>query len=95
MNFDEFMKITQYIPYIVFTILFWKQYVKKIPFIRNFMALKKLGVWKAFLRMANDKMATQAIRDLNDAADELEKKGKDYWGPDYTVPRYNLLDFFI
>ena len=45
-------------------------------FLQDLFKLKKSGKFKALKRMVKDKNAIRALKDLNDAAEQLEKIGK-------------------
>ncbi len=64
-------------------------------FLQDLLKLKKSGNFKALKRMTKDKNAIQALKDLNDAAEKLEKIGKKKYGSKYKANRYKLIDFFI
>ena len=40
-------------------------------------------------------MSIISLRELNDAAEELEKLQKEQFGDHVKLSRYNLIDFFI
>ena len=91
----------QYLPYIITSVLLLVEISKQINMkkiinrVRSFFALIFSGQLIAFIMLAVNPLSLRAMKDLNDSAHELEKCGKEYWGPDYKVPRYNLMDFFV
>ena len=91
----------QYLPYIITSILLLVEFSKRINMkiiinrVHGFFALLFSGQLIAFIMLAVNPLSLRAMKDLNDSADALEKCGKEYWGPDYKVPRYNLIDFFV
>ena len=91
----------QYLPYIITSILLLVEISKQINMkiiinrVRVFFALIFSGQLIAFIMLAVNPLSLRAMKDLNDSADDLEKCGKEYWGPDYKVPRYNLMDLFV
>ena len=91
----------QYLPYIITSVLLLVEISKQIDMkkiinrVRSFFALIFSGQLIAFIMLAVNPLSMRAMKDLNDSAHELEKCGKEYWGPDYKVPRYNLMDFFV
>jgi len=91
----------QYLPYIITSVLLLVEISKQINMkiiinrVRVFFALIFSGQLIAFIMLAVNPLSLRAMKDLNDSAHELEKCGKEYWGPDYKVPRYNLIDFFV
>ncbi len=91
----------QYLPYIITSILLLVEISKQMNMkkiinrVRSFFALIFSGQLIAFIMLAVNPLSMRAMKDLNDSAHELEKCGKEYWGPDYKVPRYNLMDFFV
>ena len=91
----------QYLPYIITSILLLVEISKRMDMkiiinrAHGFFALIFSGQLIAFIMLAVNPLSLWAMKDLNDSADELEKCGKEYWGPDYKVPRYNLIDFFV
>jgi len=64
-------------------------------FLGDLFKLKKSGKLRALKRMSKDKNAQRALKDLNDAAEKLEKIGKKKFGSHYKANRYKLIDFFI
>lgn len=91
----------QYLPYIITSVLLLVEISKRMNMkkiinrVHGFFALIFSGQLIAFIMLAVNPLSLRAMKDLNDSADELEKCGKEYWGPDYKVPRYNLIDFFV
>ena len=91
----------QHLPYIITSVLLLVEISKQINMkiiinrVRVFFALIFSGQLIAFIMLAVNPLSLRAMKDLNDSAHELEKCGKEYWGPDYKVPRYNLIDFFV
>ena len=91
----------QYLPYIITSVLLLVEISKQINMkkiisrVRVFFALIFSRQLIAYIMVAVNPLSLRAMKDLNDSADELEKCGKEYWGPDYKVPRYNLMDFFV
>ena len=91
----------QHLPYIITSVLLLVEISKQINMkiiinrVRVFFALIFSGQLIAFIMLAVNPLSLRAMKDLNDSAHELEKCGKEYWGPDYKVPRYNLMDFFV
>ena len=73
----------------------FKNILSEGNFLQDLLKLRKSGKFKALMRMVKDKNAIQSLRDLNDAAEQLEKLGKKKFGPKYKTNRYKLIDFFI
>ena len=68
---------------------------KLFSIFKDRQALKRSGNYLAYKLMSRDPAALSALRDLNEAAEELEKMGKEKFGPSYKRQRYSLIDFFI
>ena len=68
---------------------------KLFSIFKDRQALKRSGNYLAYKLMSRDPAALSALRDLNEAAEELEKIGKEKFGPSYKRHRYSLIDFFI
>ena len=68
---------------------------KLFSIFKDRQALKRSGNYLAYKLMSRDPAALIALRDLNEAAEELEKIGKERYGPSYKRSRYYLIDFFI
>ena len=72
-----------------------KNIISEGNFLQDLFKLKRSGNFKALMRATKDKNAIRALKDLNDAAEALEKIGKKKFGPQYKRNRYKLIDFFI
>jgi len=68
---------------------------KLFSIFKDRQALKRSGNYLAYKLMSIDPAALIALRDLNEAAEELEKIGREKFGPSYKRQRYSLIDFFI
>ena len=66
-----------------------------ISIVRDFIELWLSGNLRALKLCSQNPYAIQALRDLNDANERLEKLGQERYGPDYKLHRYKLIDFFI
>ena len=70
--------------------------MKKIVYkIDNFYEVLFSGNFIAYILTACNPLAINSLKDLNDSARELERLGRDRYGPSYKLHRYHLIDFFI
>ena len=83
----------QHLPYIITSVLLLVEISKQINMkkiisrVRVFFALIFSGQLIAYIMQSVSPLSLRAMKDLNDSAHALEKCGKEYWGPDYKVPR--------
>ena len=66
-----------------------------ISIIRDFIELWWSGSLRAFMLCSQNPYAMDALRDLNDANEKLEKMGQKRFGPGYKRQRYKLSDFYL
>ena len=91
----------QNLPYIIVPVLLVIEFCKQnnmekiIYKIDNFYALLLSGNLIAYILTLCNPMSIISLRELNAAAEKLEKLQKEQFGDHVKLPRYNLIDFFI
>ena len=68
----------------------------KYNFLRDFFKLKVSGKFKALVEMYRDGISIGLIKSLNDNSRELERLGRELYGPSFKKrARYKLSDWFL